>query len=70
MIWSKVSELPQLSVAVHVLVITEALAQVPAIVASVDVTFNPADPQVVVAVAAPVFAGKLDSSHSIVELLG
>ena len=42
----------------------------PASVASVDVTFNPADPQVEVAVAVPVLAGKLESSHSIAVLVG
>ena len=61
---------PQLSLAVHVRVIVEALAQAPAAVTSADVIVNPPEPQVVVAVAVPVLVGKLEASQDIVALAG
>ena len=70
MTWSKLSLFPQLSLAVHVRVIVEALAQVPAAVTSEDVIVNPPEPQVVVAVAVPVLVGKLEASQDIVGLVG
>jgi len=70
MVCTYVSVFVQLSVAVQVLVITEALAQDPAAVTSECDTNKPPVPHVVVAVANPVFAGKVEASHSIAVFAG
>ena len=65
MVWTAETELPQVSVAVQVRVITDDCGQLPAAAESANVTVGVAS-QPPVAMASPVPAGLLSASHSIV----
>jgi len=68
-VWVQVPALLQLSVAVHVRVMTDALAQVPAATLSLAETAG-APSQLSVAAALPVLTGAVEASHVTVTLAG